>query len=127
EYGIPTAGRIDVPLASVPPVRLLLRMLEAARDDYPRRAVIDVLSSPYRRRAAGEGPVPPRPDLWDILSRERMIVSGADWENRLFRRSPRRAVEDGEEGGGRAVQLEMLSAEVRALRASLAPMLAAAG
>src|SRR5512134_4196906 len=45
EYGIRTAGRLDVPLASVPPVRLLLRMMEAARDEFPRRRVIDVLSS----------------------------------------------------------------------------------
>ncbi len=127
EYRIPTAGRIDVPLASVPPVRLLLRMMEAARDDYPRRAVIDILSSPYRRRAAGEGPAPPRPDLWDILSRERMIVSGDDWETRLSRRSRPRAGADGEEADWRPAQQELLSAEVRALRKSLAPIPGAAG
>ncbi len=126
EYGIRTAGRIDVPLSSVPPVRLLLRMMEAARDDYPRRKVIDVLASPYRRRAAEEGPVPPRPDLWDILSRERLIVSGTDWDTRLAR-PPRRRMEDGEEADGRAVQLGLLSAEVRALRTSLSPLLSAKG
>lgn len=127
EYGIPTAGRIDVPLASVPPVRLLLRMLEAARDDYPRRAVIEILSSPYRRRAAAEGAAEPRPDLWDVLTRQRMIVSGADWDARLHRPSRRRAGEDGEGADGRAAQLALLSAEVRALRESLAPVLGAAG
>jgi hypothetical protein len=122
EYGIRTAGRIDVPLASAPPVRLLLRMLEAARDDYPRRKVIDVLSSPYRRRASGNGPVAPRPDIWDILSRELLVVSGADWETRL-RRPPRRfRGEDEEETGERAAQLALLSLEVRALRGSLSPL-----
>ncbi|HEX7519325.1 MAG TPA: hypothetical protein VF325_03505, partial [Candidatus Deferrimicrobium sp.] len=54
EYGIDTAGRLDVPLSSVPLVRLLLRMIAVARDDFPRREVIDVLSSPYRRFAGGE-------------------------------------------------------------------------
>jgi RecB family exonuclease len=127
EYGIRTAGRIDVPLASVPPVRLLLRMMEAARDGFPRRAVIDILSSPYRRRSAPAGPEPPRPDLWDILSRERMIVSGADWETRLSRPSRRRADGEGEENDWRPAQRELLSAEVRALRESLAPVLEAAG
>lgn len=127
EYGIPTAGRIDVPLASVPPVRLLLRMMEAARDGYPRRVVIDVLSSPYRRGSAAEGAVGPRPDLWDILTRERMVVSDPDWDARLQRPSRRRAGDDGEEGDERAAQLSLLSAEVRGLRESLAPVLGAAG
>jgi RecB family exonuclease len=127
EYGIPTAGRIDVPLASVPPVRLLLRMMEAARDDYPRRAVIEILSSPYLRRTAAEGAAEPRPDLWDILTRERMIVSGADWDARLHPPSRRRPGEDGGESDGRAAQIGLLSAEVRALRESLAPVLGAAG
>jgi RecB family exonuclease len=127
EYGIRTAGRIDVPLSSVPPVRLLLRMMEVARDDYPRRKVIDVLASPYRRQAAEERPSRPRPDLWEILSRELLIVSGSDWETRLTRPPRRRRREDGEEADGRAVQLELLSAEVRALRASLSPLLEAKG
>lgn len=127
EYGIRTAGRVDVPLASVPPVRLLLRMAEAARDDYPRRAVIDILSSPYRRRASGGGPVAPRPDVWDLLSRELLVVSGADWETRLSR-PPRRLRGEEEEGTGeRAAQLSLLSAEVRALRASLSPLREAKG
>ncbi len=127
EYEIRTAGRIDVPLVSVPPVRLLLRMMETARDDYPRRKVIDILASPYRRRAASVGPVPPRPDLWDILSRELLIVSGSDWETRLSRRPRRPWREDGEEADGRAAQLALLSEEVRALRRSLSPLLEARG
>ena len=85
EYGIDTAGRLDVPLSSVPLVRLLLRMIAVARDDFPRREVIDVLSSPYRRFAGGQGGIAARPDLWDLLSKELLIVSGSDWETRLGR------------------------------------------
>ncbi|MGE5189207.1 MAG: PD-(D/E)XK nuclease family protein [Gemmatimonadota bacterium] len=130
EYGIRTVERLAVPLSSVPPVRLLLQMIEAAARDFPRRQVIDILASPYRRPASdprGGGPAP-RPDLWDILSRECLVVSGKDWETRLPRRRPRRA--DGGEPEARReedVQIGLLAAEVRALRASLRPVVRAAG
>ena len=128
EYGIRTAGRIDVPLSSVPPVRLLVRMLEAARDDFPRRKVIDILSSPYRRLAADGGGIAPRPDVWDLLSKELLVVSGADWETRLSRPPRRRREEDGDEGeDGRLEQLALLAEEIRSLRASLRPLLEARG
>ncbi len=127
EYGIRTAGRIDVPLSSVPPVRLLLRMVEVARDDFPRRKVLDILESPYRRRVSDGGEVAPRPDLWDILSREAMVVSGADWEARLSRLRRCREGEDGEETDGRREQLGLLAAEVRSLRAALSPLREAKG
>lgn len=121
EYGIRTVERLAVPLSAAPPVRVLLQMIEAAREDFPRRKVIDVLSSPYRRPAAALS-VAPRPDLWDVWSRELMVVSGYDWEKRLSRLRLR----DPEEGdAGREdqeAQLALLKAEVRALRASLRPL-----
>ena len=130
EYGIRTVERLAVPLSSVPPVRLLVQMIEAAARDFPRRQVIDILSSPYRRPASdpkGGGPAP-RPDLWDVMSRERLVVSGKDWETRLLRRRPRRA-DDGapEERREEEAQLKLLAAEVRALRASLRPVARAGG
>lgn len=130
EYGIRTVERLAVPLSSVPPVRLLLQMIEAAARDFPRRQVIDILSSPYRRPASdprGGGPAP-RPDLWDVMSRELLVVSGKDWETRLSRRRARRA-DDGEPGERREeeAQLKLLAAEVRALRASLRPVAGARG
>ncbi|MBP2688442.1 MAG: ATP-dependent nuclease subunit B-like protein, partial [Deltaproteobacteria bacterium] len=128
EYGIATAGRLDVPLASVPLVRLLLRMIAVARDDFPRREVIDVLSSPYRRSAEGEDGTAARPDLWDLLSRELLIVSGTDWETRLARPPRRRPAEDGEtDPDDRRAQIVLLRSEVGALRASLRPLVEARG
>jgi RecB family exonuclease len=129
EYGIGTAGRLDVPLSSVPLVRLLLRMIAVGRDDFPRREVIDVLSSPYRRFAGREDGAAARPDLWDLLSKELLVVSGADWETRLDRPPRRRrpAEDDETEGDGRAAQLALLRAEVRALRVSLRPIREARG
>ncbi|MCL2103261.1 MAG: PD-(D/E)XK nuclease family protein, partial [Syntrophorhabdaceae bacterium] len=129
EYGIKTAGRIDIPLSSVPPVRLLLRMMEAVRDNYPRRVVIDILSSSYRRRVTDGGPVTPRPDHWDILSRQRMIVSGNDWETRLSKPSWRKL--EGDEGepaqDDEDAQRELLLAEFRSLRDTLSPLLKVSG
>ncbi|MEK7365969.1 MAG: PD-(D/E)XK nuclease family protein [Candidatus Deferrimicrobiota bacterium] len=124
EYGIDTAGRLDVPLSSVPLVRLLLRMIAVARDDFPRREVIDVLSSPYRRFAGWEDGTAARPDLWDLLSKEFLVVSGSDWQTRLARPPRRRRPgEDAEtETDGRAAQVDLLRSEVRALRASLRPL-----
>ena len=124
EYGIDTAGRLDVPLASVPLVRLLLRMIAVARDDFPRREVIDVLSSPYRRFAAGGDGRAARPDLWDLLSKELLIVSGSDWETRLARppRGRRPAEDPDREEENRVAELARLRSEVRALRSSLRPL-----
>ncbi len=131
EYGIRTVERLAVPLSSVPPVRLLVQMIEAARLDFPRRQVIDILTSPYRRPSTDErgGEPVPRPDLWDVMSRERLVVSGKDWETRLVRR-PRPRDPDVEEPEGRKdedAQLAILAAEVRALRASLRPVVRARG
>jgi hypothetical protein len=127
EYGIRTVERLTVPLASAPPVRVLLQMIEAAGEDFPRRKVIDILSSPYRRPAV-KSPNPPRPDLWDVWSRESLVVSGSDWEKRLSRFRPRDPEE--EEGAPREdpeAQLALLRAEVRALQASLRPLRDARG
>jgi len=128
EYGIRAAGRTSVPLASVPPVQLLLRMLESAAEDFPRRPVIEILSSPYRRTGGeGRGPVS-RPDLWDLWTRERMVIGGGDWEIRmpgLHRRGG--AEEDGEDGEKWKMQLDLLLSEVRALRERLRPVREAKG
>ena len=129
EYGIDTAGRLDVPLSSVPLVRLLLRMIAVCRDDFPRREVLDVLSSPYRRIEAGDGVTAARPDLWDLLSKELLVVSGSDWETRLARPPRRRRAEEDSQtdADGRTEQLALLRSGVRALRASLRPLAEARG
>jgi hypothetical protein len=128
EYGIRTAGRLAVPLASVSPVRVLLQMIEAAEEGFPRRKVIDVLSSPYRRQAGVVSGVAPRPDLWDVWSRELMVVSGDDWEKRLAGRGQRRTEEETEEGKAeRREQMALLQGEVRSLRESLRPVREAGG
>jgi hypothetical protein len=128
EYEIPTVERLTVPLSSVPPVRVLLQMLDAAREDFPRRETIDILSSPYRRHAAAVPPAAPRPDLWDVWSRELLVVSGKDWDTRLSRLRPRDPEEaESEEWREKEAQLKLLRAEVRALRSSLAPVRKAEG
>jgi hypothetical protein len=123
EYGIRVAGRESVPLSSVPPVRLLIRMIEAAEEDFPRRTVIDILSSPYRRREEKAPGASPRPDLWDVWTKELLVVSGSDWETRL---RGLRLRGNGEETDDkrkvRTRQLSLLRDEVRALRETLAPV-----
>ena len=123
EYGIRTAGRLAVPLASVPPVRVLLQMIEVAEEGFPRRKVIDVLSSPYRRQSGEGSDVAPRPDLWDVWSRELMVVSGDDWEKRLaVRKTGRNEEETEEETAERKAQMALLQAGIRTLGNSLRPL-----
>jgi len=123
EYGIRVAGRESVPLSSVPPVRLLIQMIEAAEEDFPRRTMIDILSSPYRRREEKVPGVLPRPDLWDVWTKELLVVSGTDWETRLRRLRLRKGAEETddirEENEERTLQLSLLREEVRALRETL--------
>jgi hypothetical protein len=131
EYGIRAAGRASVPLSSIPPVRLLIQMIEAAEEDFPRGKVIDILSSPYRRREERAPGVHPRPDLWEVWTRELQVVSGPDWETRLRRLRPRargeESDEEREEGEERRRQLSLLGEEVRALRRALRPVREARG
>jgi PD-(D/E)XK nuclease superfamily len=126
EYGIRVAGRETVPLSSVPPVRLLIQMIGAAEEDFPRRTVIDILSSPYRRREEKPPGELPRPDLWDVWTKELLVVSGSDWETRLRRLRIHRGGEEAgdtrEEREERSRQLSLLREEVRALRETLAPV-----
>jgi hypothetical protein len=126
EYGIRTVERMHAPLASVPPVRVLVQIIEAALEGYPRRKVLDILSSPYRRLAC-DGAAAPRPDLWDVMSRELLVVSGADWETRLDRPRPREADDGEKDRSEREAQLALLKEEVRALRKTIEPVLAATG
>ncbi len=127
EYGIRTVERLTVPLSSAPPVRVLLQMIEAAREDFPRRKTIDILSSPYRRHAAVP-PVAPRPDLWDVWSRELLVISGKDWDKPITRLRPRDMEEaEGDAWKEQEAQLKLLRAEVRALRTSLVPVQRAKG
>lgn len=126
EYGIRTVERLTIPLSSAPPVRVLLQMIEAARENFPRRKVIDILSSPYRRPAAAL-PGTLRPDLWDVWSRELLVLSGDDWEKRLSRHLPRDPDEEDWTREDAKAQLAFLKTEVRALRASLRPLREANG
>ncbi|HBO68641.1 MAG TPA: hypothetical protein DD658_00140 [Deltaproteobacteria bacterium] len=120
EYGIRAAGRLHVPLASTPPVQLLVRMLESAQENFPRRAVIEILSSPYRRRREEETGPAPRPDLWEVWTRERLVVGGDDWETRMAV-PDRREEEEGEEREEHRIQMALLREEVRSLREILRP------
>ncbi len=126
EYGIRVAGRVSAPLSSAPPVQLLIQMIEAVEEGFPRRKVIDILSSPYRRREEKGQGASPRPDLWDVWTRELLVVGGSDWETRLRRLPPRwREEETGYERENREerrFQLSLLREEVRALRETLRPI-----
>ena len=86
QHRIPLAGRLDEPLAVFPLTKAVIQLLNLAPMDFPRRQVIDLLSSPYlqlQRIATDHGSA--RPDLWDLASRELAICKGVTEWRRLRR------------------------------------------
>ena len=90
QHCIPLAGTLEEPLVEFPLAKAVILLLNLPAKDFLRSQVIDLLSSPYFQfqNIAGN-PSPPRPDLWDLASRELAICKGvAEWR-RLRRYSHR--------------------------------------
>ena len=81
EHRIPLAGAFDEPLVEFPLTKAVILLLNLPAKDFLRSQVIDLLSSPYfqLKHIAGDRS-PPRPDLWDLATRELAICKGvAEW------------------------------------------------
>lgn len=79
ENAIPFASNATLPAGRDPYLSAALTLLTIADEEFPRDAMISLLSSPhFRLGASGE------PALWDALSRAQGIGRGADeWRRRL--------------------------------------------
>lgn len=85
---IPTAGRFEIPLVENPLAKSVNLLLSLPGKDYLRSQVIDFLASPYVQIQAILGrPFKPRPDLWDLATRELAICKGIGEWHRLRRYS----------------------------------------
>jgi ATP-dependent helicase/nuclease subunit B len=81
KHRIPLAGAIEQPLAEFPLTKAVILLLNLPAKDFLRSQVIDLLASPYfqLQNVAGHR-APPRPDLWDLATRELAICRGvAEW------------------------------------------------
>jgi RecB family exonuclease/inactivated superfamily I helicase len=104
-HGIPVDASGSLPLARHPETRTLLLLLRALRDDFDRRAVVELARSPYLREPtwAKERAGLWRPYSWDRWSRAYGIQGGLEaWRTelpRLLREQsvPRWAREDASE------------------------------
>ncbi|HHT9122012.1 MAG TPA: PD-(D/E)XK nuclease family protein [Candidatus Wunengus sp. YC63] len=85
ENDIPFTTSTHEPLERYPLVKVLRQILLLKREDYYRPIVVELLNSPYFKMPAFDRKgVPPRPDLWDILSRRLGIRGGIEcWLSRL--------------------------------------------
>jgi ATP-dependent helicase/nuclease subunit B len=81
QHRIPLAGALEQPLGQFPLTQAVILLLNLPAKDFLRSQVIDLLSSPYfRLRTSAEDGGSPRPDLWDLASRELAICKGAaEW------------------------------------------------
>jgi ATP-dependent helicase/nuclease subunit B len=83
---IPISGRLEEPLAQFPLAKAVILLLNLAAKDFPRGSMIDLLSSGYFKLASFAGEeVTPRPDLWDLATRELAVCKGIHEWRRLRR------------------------------------------
>jgi ATP-dependent helicase/nuclease subunit B len=81
KHRIPLAGAIEEPLGQFPLTKAVILLQNLPAKDFLRGQVIDLLSSPYFqiKNILGDRS-PPRPDLWDLATRELAICKGvAEW------------------------------------------------
>ena len=88
-HRIPLAGTFEEPLARLPLTKAVILLLNLPAKDFMRGQMIDLLSSPFFQfHNGGREGFLPRPDLWDLATREFAICKGtAEW--RRLRRHQR--------------------------------------
>ena len=85
QHRIPIAGTIEEPLIQFPLTKAVILLLNLPAKDFLRSQVIDLLSSPYFQFQNVVDRSPPRPDLWDLATRELAICGGIGEWRRLRR------------------------------------------
>ena len=80
-HRIPLAGAIEEPSGQSPLTKAVILLQNLPAKDFLRGQVIDLLSSPYFQiENSARDRSPPRPDLWDLATRELAICKGvAEW------------------------------------------------
>ena len=88
KHRIPLAGTLEEPLVQFPLTKAVILLLNLPAKDFGRSQVIDLLSSPYFQfQNIARDHSPPRPDLWDLATRELAICKGVSEWRRLRRYS----------------------------------------
>jgi len=83
-HHIPLTGVIEEPLVEFPLTKAVILLLNLRAKDYLRTHVIDLVSSPYFRfESSGSKKIVPRPDMWDLATRELAICKGIQEWRRL--------------------------------------------
>ena len=82
-HHIPMTGVIEEPLVQFPLTKAAILLLNLPAKDYLRTHVIDLLASPYFKLDADPATHSPRPDMWDLATRELRICRGIQEWRRL--------------------------------------------
>ena len=125
EHSIPVAGRMEQPLAQFPLTKAVILLLNLPAKDFLRAQVIDFLSSPYLQvKTLLDKDIQPRPDLWDLATRELAICKGiSEW--RRLRNFSRRDLQLGQLSADEEPRVIRISAAQLASLADLVDTLAA--
>ena len=83
EHQVPIRSSVEAPLVQFPLTKAVILLFSMPARDFLRSHVIDLLSSPYFQRGKSTETDPPRPDLWDLASRELAICKGVQEWRRL--------------------------------------------
>lgn len=86
ENSIPFCTGIGEPITRHPLVRVVLSLATLVQDDFPRGRLMEILRSPYLLFPKSKNQPKPRPDLWDLRSRQLGIIRGLDTWSGSFRR-----------------------------------------
>lgn len=83
-HSIPWTTSAEEPLAQHPLAKAVLLLVNLPLRGYLRSHVIDLVDSPFfNSRSPAAGRIPPRPDLWDLLTRRLGISKGIEEWRRL--------------------------------------------
>ncbi len=84
QHSIPVATSAEEPLVQYPLAKAALLLVNLPLRDYLRSHVIDLVDSPFfNSRPSAPEKIPPRPDLWDLLTRRLAIGKGIEEWRRL--------------------------------------------
>ncbi|HZD40202.1 MAG TPA: hypothetical protein VE131_05735, partial [Terriglobales bacterium] len=115
EHQVPIRGSVGTPLVQFPLTQAVILLFSLPAKDFLRSHVIDLLSSPYFKLEKSTGADPPRPDLWDLASRELAICKGVHEWRRLRNYAHRDLIISQRSGNDESRVLRVAAAQMRSL------------
>ncbi|MGE5216145.1 MAG: PD-(D/E)XK nuclease family protein [Chloroflexota bacterium] len=115
EHQVPIRSSVETPLVQFPLTKAVILLFNLPAKDFIRSHVIDLLSSPYFQLGKSSQAEAPRPDLWDLASRELAICKGVQEWRRLRNYANRDLIISQLSGDDEARVIRIAAAQLRFL------------